>query len=1127
MQVVFNHGIFCYDLLVFVDIFFVSILVRHRCSNYQSVKDVKKELWKAAEFAQLKAHENYTLSFVNQKMEQEQCTDESQRICDLCMFTPLLKIQEKKAECTEASDFAKSVDELIGTVKESRELGAAIGPELKDYWTKMATRCQEVIEERNSFSWDERVRYAAPPDLEGLGTTTPAGQGEFLVSVWISIPGQPSEQFQVSALATDTAVNVIEKIQHFVCFNERQSLDDFILKVCGLEEYLIGCHPLYQYSYIRRSLTRHKVPILVLMPKSVVLLPDQPEQFMAPAISKDRSAWKRSGSPMKDTWEIKDNLRIRVVNACRLVVHRDAMVEARVAVYFGVSLLCAPRSTRPVRPEARCSASVWSWEEGIELGVSVSDLPCGARLCLELHAVDSADMQGNEGRSVPLAWVNQPLFDYKKHLRTGTSTLSCWPFDPEDPSNENLRYGHHGTVMLNPNLKDAPSIMIQYPEYAEGIPAYPDETKILELGRSMSTPVDLPLPTSTEIVELNSIISRVWVTELNADEKELIWRFRQVQRDIYEIVVVPLNLPAITELLGNTKGYSHICGAYGKMTYFLDKPSFLSVVLNSVKWNIHENVAMMHCALSIWKLVPPLEALELLDYAYQDPQVREFAVKSIAEFSDTELLQYLLQLCQALKYESHLDCPLGRLLLERAWRNKRIGHFLFWHLRSEMESPEVNVRFALMLEAYLRGSPNHVAELHKQMCAMEKMIKISQLLHSKQFKNNVDRDSAYQSMMNMLLQESFQKALSGMTNPLNPKQRLGEFRAKDSAFFDSKGRPLLLVYQNDECLDEHKSTAIIFKFVNDLHQDMLLLQIITIMEKLWVNSGLDIRVLPYGCVATGLNTGFIEVVRKADTIERIYEKYRTSHSTRDRKVHVLYQWLKDHNPTEKSLQGAMEAFCRSCAGYSVATYVLGIGDRHSDNIMITEDGQLFHIDFGHFLGNFKEMFGLRRERVPFVLPQDFEIIIEKHFGFERFAKLCEDAYIILRQNAYQYIKLLALMVQTGLPELRSISDLDYVHDALVLETSERNRCLGVFVVKSPFASTLEKPAWPRDELTFIVPVTSELRSSKISALFSVLYQHVMITFRYYITSNLTETNESDEIQNEGTGDYFCHYYSGY
>lgn len=36
----------------------------------------------------------------------------------------------------------------------------------------------------------------------------------------------------------------------------------------------------------------------------------------------------------------------------------------------------------------------------------------------------------------------------------------------------------------------------------------------------------------------------------------------------------------------------------------------------------------------------------------------------------------------------------------------------------------------------------------------------------------------------------------------------------------------------------------------------------------------------------------------------------------------------------------IDNFTRSCAGYSIATFVLGIGDRHPDNIMVTQDGKV-------------------------------------------------------------------------------------------------------------------------------------------------------------------------------------------
>ena len=40
-----------------------------------------------------------------------------------------------------------------------------------------------------------------------------------------------------------------------------------------------------------------------------------------------------------------------------------------------------------------------------------------------------------------------------------------------------------------------------------------------------------------------------------------------------------------------------------------------------------------------------------------------------------------------------------------------------------------------------------------------------------------------------------------------------------------------------------------------------------------------------------------------------------------------------------------------------------------------QNGELFHIDFGHILGHFKYKFGIKRERAPFVFTNEFLSIL--------------------------------------------------------------------------------------------------------------------------------------------------------
>ncbi len=95
----------------------------------------------------------------------------------------------------------------------------------------------------------------------------------------------------------------------------------------------------------------------------------------------------------------------------------------------------------------------------------------------------------------------------------------------------------------------------------------------------------------------------------------------------------------------------------------------------------------------------------------------------------------------------------------------------------------------------------------------------------------------------------------------------------------------------------------------------------------------------YKCVATGENRGMIEVVLDAKTtaqiqkaeggitgVFKVFSKKNFLKKNYPKKT-PLSNYLTQHNSLPDDYLRAVKNFSQSCAAYSVAAYILGLGDR--------------------------------------------------------------------------------------------------------------------------------------------------------------------------------------------------------
>lgn len=698
----------------------------------------------------------------------------------------------------------------------------------------------------------------------------------------------------------------------------------------------------------------------MLKPKEDLLSLIEKSQFRVPTSIKRSPSFpsldtKQShlSNPQSLLWTNEDAFKIQILWATFVNVHDAATIFVRAGLYHGGQLLCPPKATNPVDP--------WSprWDQEIEFAINTADLPRSARLCVSICSSYERKTKQGDHPSFPLAYGNLPVIDYTSRLLTGRKTIHLWQF----PKDVDELLNPHGVLGSNVN-KFSTGLEIEFKTHKNSL-YYPPIEHILPFGQH-SRDLDFEgkefgtygydearyqkykKVDEKDLNSLQNLIKRDPISPLTTQEKNLLWRLRE------HCLTIPESLPRL---------------------------------LNSICWNCREDVAQLYLLISKW---PPLKsdtALQLLDCDYADPFVRNFAIKWLDKnLSDELLSQYLLQLVQVMKYEPYLDNGLSRMLLKRALLNRQIGHFFFWHLKSEMHEPFVKIRFCLLLESYCRGiSPTILRSTLRQVEALDKLTILSEALKQKKDDNR----EKIKLFSEQIEKDDYLEALQNFPSPLNYTMILGKLELHQCRIMDSAKKPLWLVWSNPDPLAELycSQSAIIFKSGDDLRQDMLTLQVIRIFDLIWRREGYDLRMLPYSCLATGKQVGMIEVVPRAKTVMSIQ---RTGGKMAAFQVDStqLHRWIKENNPD--NYDQAIDTFTNSCAGYCVATFILGIGDRNPDNIMVNEEGQIFHIDFGHFLGHFKKKFGINRERVPFVLTDDFLFVISKGSEYPKKSKEFEE-----------------------------------------------------------------------------------------------------------------------------------------
>ena len=181
---------------------------------------------------------------------------------------------------------------------------------------------------------------------------------------------------------------------------------------------------------------------------------------------------------------------------------------------------------------------------------------------------------------------------------------------------------------------------------------------------------------------------------------------------------------------------------------------------------------------------------------------------------------------------------------------------------------------------------------------------------------------------------------------------------------------------------ERQVISSIIKGGDELRQDYFISQIINLFNDFFHEDGLNIHLKTFN-VISNCSGGFLQTIIDSVSLSKInkiqfpYEdKYSFEYVSRidknnlnNNESNLKNYFIFKFGNTSIKYEKAINNFITSFVGYSLICYFFEIKDRNNGNILIDDEGNVIHIDFGFLLD--KTPGNIKFEKAPFKFTSDF------------------------------------------------------------------------------------------------------------------------------------------------------------